>query len=142
MLVCSHAAASYGHVDLVDYLVQKGADLQLRDADGDTPLLVAEDIAVLQKLISHGGDLFATNHHGQGIVEKAFDDENEQLISFLFQFPGFVDNPAMVEKMQSFVAAMNGEVNGEFMGGIEEGDEEEDEAEEDEGGMDGDQDQE
>lgn len=118
-----HAAASYGHCELIDFLIQKGADVNIRDPDGDTPLLVVEDGQTLEKLVSHGADIHAVNNDGQGIIEKALEDENEDLVAYLLQLPGFLNDPKMIEKMQAYVASMNGE--GEFPT-IEEGEEDDD----------------
>lgn len=42
-------------MELIEYLLQVGADINLRDVDGDTPLLLAETSAVFERLIQAGG---------------------------------------------------------------------------------------
>ena len=42
-------------MELIEYLLQVGADVNLRDPDGDTPLLVAESPYVFERLIEAGG---------------------------------------------------------------------------------------
>ncbi|CAK9439569.1 uncharacterized protein LODBEIA_P36690 [Lodderomyces beijingensis] len=46
-----HAAASYGHLDLLKYLLSKGGDINIQDAEGDTPLHHVEDLSVAKALI-------------------------------------------------------------------------------------------
>ena len=42
---CLHAAASYGHHELLQYLIARpGVNLNCGDEDGDTPLHVVEDV--------------------------------------------------------------------------------------------------
>lgn len=36
-----HFAADYGHVDIIEYLISKGANVNLKDKHGITPLLAA-----------------------------------------------------------------------------------------------------
>ncbi len=124
-----HAASSYGHCDLIEFLLQKGADVNIRDPDGDTPLLVVEEPEALGKLLSHGADIHAVNNDGLGIIEKAMEDENEELLAHLLQLPGFLSDPKMIEKMQSYIAAINGQ--GDNFPVIEEGNEEEGEEDDD-----------
>ena len=42
---CSHAAASWGHGELLRYLLENGGDANIGDSDGDTPLHVCETYA-------------------------------------------------------------------------------------------------
>eukprot|EP00968_Pinguiococcus_pyrenoidosus_P015703 scaffold1462_cov260-Pinguiococcus_pyrenoidosus.AAC.6 len=51
---CLHAAASYGHVALAQWLLEQRADCNIRDTEGDTPLHYCESAAVAQMLLSHG----------------------------------------------------------------------------------------
>ncbi|TCD60479.1 hypothetical protein EIP91_010027 [Steccherinum ochraceum] len=49
-----HAAASYGHIHILEYLVSKGGDVNILDSDGDTPLYVVENIETARWLVEHG----------------------------------------------------------------------------------------
>lgn len=80
-----HAAVSYGHVELIEFLISNGADINLRDPDGDTPLLVCEEPEIFELLVRAGADPAATNNSGEGILQKAADDENDVLLSYLIE---------------------------------------------------------
>ena len=71
-----HAAVSYGHIELIKLLLAAGADVNIEDLDGDTPLLVCEDPEVFDYLLQNGADIKKVNHHGWGIFEKVIDDDN------------------------------------------------------------------
>ncbi len=88
----SHAASSYGHLELIEYLVSVGANVNLRDLDGDTPLLVCESAEVFELLRSKGADAEAVNNDQEDILKKAVEDENEDLIKYLIE-NGFVKDP-------------------------------------------------
>ena len=49
-----HAAASYGHLEILTYLIEKGGDVNVADEEGDTPLYTAESVAVAQFLVERG----------------------------------------------------------------------------------------
>ncbi len=87
-----HAASSYGHLEVLQYLISVGADPNLRDAEGDTPLLVCELPEIFEYLRSVGSDITVINKDKQGILQKAVEDENEDLIMFLIQ-NGYVTDP-------------------------------------------------
>ena len=60
-------ASALGHLEIVRYLVEAGADIESRDVFGSTSLLVAAmfgraDIATL--LIENSADMLASNYHG------------------------------------------------------------------------------
>ncbi|RLV90147.1 Ankyrin repeat-containing protein [Spathaspora sp. JA1] len=46
-----HAAAAYGHTDLIKYLLEHGGDVNIQDNEGDTPLHHAEDLATAKFLV-------------------------------------------------------------------------------------------
>jgi ankyrin repeat protein len=116
-----HAAVSYGHQKLITALLAAGADINIEDVDGDTPLLVCEDPEVFELLLKNGADVKKTNNLGWGILEKVIDDDNDVMIKYLIEY-GHVDNPEMLAQILSGISVKS----------IEEGDEEEDDDEKEE----------
>jgi ankyrin repeat protein len=77
-----HAAVSYGHTELIQFLMSSGANPNLRDFDGDTPLHFCEEPEVADFLISHGADPSAVNNEGDTLFDKAEEDENVSMIEY------------------------------------------------------------
>lgn len=74
-----HAAASYGHIPLLDYLVSVGGDVNIRDSDEETPLFTVEDWDTMSWLVDHECDIGATNVEGLTVRVTP--------LSFLLTFP-------------------------------------------------------
>ncbi|KJX94747.1 ankyrin repeat-containing protein [Zymoseptoria brevis] len=73
-----HAAASYGHTDLLRALVKEyNVDPNIKDEDGETALFSVEDVAMAKELIELGTDVNLRNDEGQLATEK-LDDPDEQ----------------------------------------------------------------
>ena len=83
-----HAVASYGHAALAEILLREGADVTLRDSDGDTPLHVCEDPAVAELLLRHGADSSALNEARQTPIDVARDEQRVEMLSFFAQKAG------------------------------------------------------
>nr|GAT60799.1 ankyrin [Mycena chlorophos] len=64
-----HAAASYGHLDLLEYLISKGGDVNVVDSDGDTPLYTVENIETARFLVQHGAAIDRRNSEGISPIE-------------------------------------------------------------------------
>lgn len=80
---CMHAAASYGHCELLDYLVSVGGNVNITDEEGDTPLHVIEDVKTAKHLVNElKADWRIKNEDDQTPLQK-IDDEDE--------FPEIVD---------------------------------------------------
>jgi ankyrin repeat protein len=92
-----HAACSYGEVDLIRYLVSRGANIELQDNDGDTPILVCETPEVFELLVELGANPNVKNKQNEGIAEKVLDDDNLIMIQYLVQ-KGLLDESAVLEK--------------------------------------------
>lgn len=110
-----HAAASYAHTDIIEFLVKEaGATVDIRDNDGDTPLLFVEKPEVYELLIALGADANVRNTNGEGLVEKVIDDENEEMVEYLIS-KGIIGDTSVIEKLREQFA--NGgvpEFNGDF----------------------------
>jgi ankyrin repeat protein len=61
-----HAAVSYGHIDLLQYLIEQGGDINVQDTEGDTPLHHVEDSNTSKLLVEkYKADWKIKNHDGQ-----------------------------------------------------------------------------
>lgn len=80
-----HAAASYGHRDLLKLLVQKGGDINVQDNEGDTPLHHTEDVETATMMVEQlGANPKLKNAEGQtaaDFVEE--EDEFPELARYL-----------------------------------------------------------
>lgn len=56
-----HAAASYGHKDLIKHLLDNGADVNIQDPEGDSPLFVCETVDIAEMLVKAGADATHVN---------------------------------------------------------------------------------
>ncbi|KAK7206048.1 ankyrin repeat-containing domain protein [Myxozyma melibiosi] len=73
-----HAAASYGHHDLLRLLVKRGGDVNILDEDGETPLFVVEKVETAKVLIEElGADWKVKNDEGVTAREKLQKDVEE-----------------------------------------------------------------
>jgi|GEM_PF-4336511 len=70
-----HSASIDGSVKSVEYLLSKGADANVRDAKGDTPLHVAaytsydSPLETVKVLVDHGADVNACNKEGMSVLD-------------------------------------------------------------------------
>lgn len=99
-----HAAASYNELGAIEFLINLGADVNIRDNDGDTPLLVAEAPATFDMLVKLGADPNAKNHAGESIIEKIVEDNNAELFEYLVQI-GFISDSSMIAQVRSALDA-------------------------------------
>ena len=83
LVVYSHAAVSYGHIPLLKFLLSVGANPNLKDNDGDTPLHVCESAEVAELLLASGADPLLLNNENQSIFDVAFAEENEEMANYL-----------------------------------------------------------
>ncbi|QRV89861.1 ankyrin repeats [Ceratobasidium sp. AG-Ba] len=72
-----HAAASYGHLNILEYLIGKGGDVNITDEEGDTPLYTAETVTVAQFLVEHGAEVDIKNSEDQSPADATEEDYPE-----------------------------------------------------------------
>lgn len=72
-----HAAASYGHQDLLKLLVERGGDINIQDGEGDTPLHHTEDVETAKFLVEElKADTTITNN--DGLTAAAYIEEEDE----------------------------------------------------------------
>lgn len=86
-----HAAASYGHIDLLRKLCKElGGDINVKDNDGDTPLHHTEDFNTAKVILEElGGDISIVNSEGKTALQVAEEDQEfPELIQYLREKTG------------------------------------------------------
>jgi ankyrin repeat protein len=74
---------SYNHAELVQFLLQHGADVNLRDQDGNTALHFCESVEFAKHLVEHGADIMAVNSEGHAAVQDAFEESYLEVVQYL-----------------------------------------------------------
>ncbi|KAF9476683.1 ankyrin [Pholiota conissans] len=69
-----HAAASYGHVHILQYLISRGGDVNITDEDGDTPLYTVENLETARFLVQHGAVVARQNSEGVSPIDHLTED--------------------------------------------------------------------
>ncbi|KZV62912.1 ankyrin [Peniophora sp. CONT] len=69
-----HAAASYGHLEVLEYLVSHGGDVNVTDDDGDTPLYTVENVETATWLVQHGAVVERQNSEGVSPADHLEED--------------------------------------------------------------------
>ncbi|KAF9468128.1 hypothetical protein BDZ94DRAFT_1247255 [Collybia nuda] len=69
-----HAAASYGHLDILEFLISRGGDVNITDTDGDTPLYTVENIETARFLVDRGAVINRRNSEGISPIEHLTED--------------------------------------------------------------------
>jgi len=77
-----HAAAAYGHHELLQLLVNAGADIHQRDVDGDTPLHHCDNPATAELLLSLGASPLIANNQGVTAPQLHLADEEDAMVEF------------------------------------------------------------
>ena len=79
-------AADRGNLQAVRNLISAGADVNAKDEDGETALMIAADdghTAIVQALIAAGADVNARDDEGESALDKARDERRRSTIDAL-----------------------------------------------------------
>ena len=71
-----HVAASMGSVDMIEYLIARGADTTLRNRDGNTPIHIAimnRKYDAIRALAESGKTIFATDKEEKNALDLIFE---------------------------------------------------------------------
>ncbi|GMM38714.1 hypothetical protein DASC09_060530 [Saccharomycopsis crataegensis] len=86
-----HAAAAYGHIELLEYLIgEKKGDVNVLDSDGDTPLHHCDELEPVKVLVEKfGADWKIKNQDGETALD-AYDGEDIKVTEYLQGLAGVV----------------------------------------------------
>jgi hypothetical protein len=83
-----HAAVSYSQIEIVKFLLEKGANVNVEDFEKDTPLYVAENVEMAQLLLDHGADPKHINEDGLSAAATALEEGWDQVAQLLAGITG------------------------------------------------------
>ncbi|KAF9907073.1 hypothetical protein BX616_000538, partial [Lobosporangium transversale] len=95
-----HAAASYGHKELIKYLLGKGANVNIQDPDGDSPLFVCETVEIAKILIDAGADANHVNGNELTAAENAQEEEWFEVAHYLRELTGVPHPDKEVDELE------------------------------------------
>ncbi|KAI1309395.1 Myotrophin [Halotydeus destructor] len=79
-----HYAADYGHTEVIQYLIQKGANVNSTDKHGISALLAAiweGHVSSVKLMLEKGADKSGKTPDGKSYLEAADDEEIKKLLS-------------------------------------------------------------
>ncbi|EGG12844.1 uncharacterized protein MELLADRAFT_101421 [Melampsora larici-populina 98AG31] len=82
-----HAAVSWNHHSILNYLISKGGNINITDEDGDTPLFSVEDLETAKYVIELGGNPFHRNTSGLTAAEH-LEEEYPEISQYLQTLTG------------------------------------------------------
>ncbi len=130
-----HAAVSYGHVDILEYLLSTECDVNVEDSEGDTPLHFCETQECAELLIASGATLQHKNFAGLEPIQVAAEDGRVDMVRFfrdVYAARGIdvpeLPEPDLGDEDEDDEEAEGGDGDGDFGDGDGEDDEDDEEA--------------
>ncbi|KAJ2832617.1 hypothetical protein GGI24_001166 [Coemansia furcata] len=78
-----HAAASWKHPKLLEFLIKNGGDVNITDNDGDTPLHICEDPECARLLLDNGANPEAENDEGLSPIHTTLENEATEVTELI-----------------------------------------------------------
>ena len=108
-------AASFGQVDVVNYLLDNGANIEARDFSNRTPFLVAvcctrqQGVPCARLLLSRGANIGSYEAYMKNCLHLAVENDNIYMLEMLFEDDRVLDNlyaPDVQERIPLHYAAI------------------------------------
>mmetsp|Transcript_2739 Transcript_2739/g.7662 ORF Transcript_2739/g.7662 Transcript_2739/m.7662 type:complete len:431 (-) Transcript_2739:43-1335(-) len=98
-----YQAAVLGHYAMVEFLVENGAQVDMKDGDGETPLFVAAfsgHVSVVSYLLERGANVHLTANSGMTPLYAAIIDSRHSVACELLRFGADPNFPCPIEQGQ------------------------------------------
>jgi ankyrin repeat protein len=69
-------------MEVVELLLGTGADANISDLDGDTPLHFCESVDMADLILLSGADIFKLNNNGESVLDKSIEEGNEEMVTY------------------------------------------------------------
>ena len=87
-----HLASSKGHIEIVEFLLNHGADIELEIFNGETPLMLAAQYArygqyeTIKTLLEHGAMVNHKDQHGRTALHYAAMHRGKEIMNLLISY--------------------------------------------------------
>ena len=80
-----HLAVHNGKLEIIEFLLIEGADVNSTNAEGETPIFMIcyFDKKLFKMLLDYGADLNIKNNNGRTILDRAYEETFDDLINLL-----------------------------------------------------------
>ncbi|PVU93151.1 hypothetical protein BB559_003431 [Furculomyces boomerangus] len=85
---CLHAAASWKNSEITKYLLDNGANVNITDNDGDTPLHMCESAECALLLLKAGADAKILNNEGKTAVDSILENKEFEVAKAVCEYTG------------------------------------------------------
>jgi ankyrin repeat protein len=106
-----HWAVAANSQEVTDYLLDKGADPNIRDGRGLTPVMTASDVSMLKRLIPKGADIQSNDRSGQTKLHMVCASGNKDAAELLIRNGAEINARANDGATPLFYAAISGHVD-------------------------------
>ncbi|PWZ01016.1 ankyrin [Testicularia cyperi] len=115
-----HAAASYGHLDILRFLLTHASApsnaVDVTDSDGDTPLFVCEDVATARCLVEEfHANAKHTNHEGLTPAQQADENEHPDVAEYLRSVTGEAPSNSLTEQDEDYAGLDEQDADGDIV---------------------------
>lgn len=88
-----HVVAQMDHVEIAVLLIQYGAEVNAKNGQGETPLILARSRPMVELLVVSGADLYATDEFGKTKLHQAAQYDDHSILEYLLSIGMDVDLP-------------------------------------------------
>ncbi|KAI9254536.1 ankyrin repeat-containing domain protein [Phascolomyces articulosus] len=99
-----HAAVSYNQKEILEYLLEKGGNVNIEDFEKDTPLYVAETVEMARFLLDKGADPKHKNAEGVTPAQNAH-EEGWQPVALLFAEITKEELPSLNDQIEQVIGS-------------------------------------
>ena len=81
-----HLASSSGHIEVVEFIVEKGCDVNVKNYDGNTPLhlaTISQQLEVIKYLVDNGANAALKNNNNQLPLDLSRFNNNPPIVEYL-----------------------------------------------------------